>query len=302
LSIVNDKLFDIYDIKPQTIDDFIDNYHRDFDGNTLMHDKCPACGSGKYRFAFDKYVFHYVECQECCSLYVQNAVSPEELKKYSEKINREVYAKSEYVDYLEVLAEKTNFDLEVMFSRFLSIEEDIDVCYIGNKSTVFARALEKFNVRFVAYSNTLDDATAQYDLIIMDHHIEKAIDTGVVVRKAYENLKMNGHMYILSRVGSGLDILTLWEESKLYPIEHRNVLSIDGLKMLMESHGFKVKEASTPGTLDIDNVINSSSEKIPRFFRYLKSFHKENALEELRAMIQKNLLSSFSTVLVQKVK
>ena len=114
-------------------------------------------------------------------------------------------------------------------------------------------------------------------------------------------LKKDGYIYILARVGSGIDILTLWEKSKVYPIEHQNLLSIDGLKILLNNIGFHIKEINTPGTLDVDNILKNKSE-IPKFLEYIRLFNNERALEDFRIFIQKNLLSSFATIIAKKEK
>ncbi|WP_415397876.1 hypothetical protein [Sulfurimonas sp. CS5] len=300
MSLVNENLFDINNIKPKEINDFIHKQHLEYDGLTTLRSTCPACNSSKYIFAFDKYTFHYVQCFDCKSLYVQNSIDTLEFDKYSKNLENKIYATEIYKKYLNELANINYFDLEITFSRLLGKEKSTKVGYIGNKDEVFKKVLKKFNIKIEKFDFLTKSDNCKFDLIIIDHSLEKAIDLNELISNVYDCLNNDGFIYVLSRVGSGIDILTLWEDSKVYPIEHQNLLSVDGMKHLLLKNGFNIKELNTPGTLDVDNILNSNSKNIPKFLEYLKSFEKENALDDFRVFLQKNLLSSFATLIAQK--
>ncbi|MDX9742791.1 MAG: hypothetical protein RBT59_03150 [Arcobacteraceae bacterium] len=299
MSLVNDKLFDINSIKPKEIDETIDKLHKDFNGKTIVKNICPACGSEQYSFAFDKYKFHYVECCKCKSLYVQNSITMEDYKKYAQELEKIIYTSEKYQNYLNELSNNNHFNLELTLSRFLNKNSLVNVAYMGNKAKVFQIALGGFNTVFEIITEA-SEIQKKYDLIILDHYFEKSVDLSNLMKIITQSLNKNGYLYISSRVGSGIDILTLWEDTKLYPFEHQNLMSIDGIKIMLTDNGFNIKELNTPGTLDVDNILNSESSNIPKFLKYLSSFNKENALEDFRIFIQKNLLSSFATVIAQK--
>lgn len=299
MSLVNDKLFDINSIKPKEIDETIDRLHKDFNGKTTIKNTCPACGSEEYAFAFDKYKFHYVECSKCKSLYIQNSITIEDYKKYAQELEDNIYTSEKYQNYLNELSNNNHFNLELTLSRFLNRNALVNVAYMGNRAKVFQIALGGFNTLFEII-NEVSEIQEKYDLIILDHYLEKSVDLNNLLKNITQSLNKNGYLYISSRVGSGIDILTLWEDTKLYPLEHQNLLSIYGIKIMLTDNGFNIKELNTPGTLDVDNILNSDSSNTPKFLKYLSSFDKENALEDFRIFIQKNLLSSFATVIAQK--
>lgn len=299
MSLVNDKLFDISSIKPQEIDDTIDQLHKEFRGKTILKNTCPACWSEEYNFAFDKYKFHYVECCKCKSLYIQNSIEIEDYNKYVQILEDSVYESEKYQNYLNELSKNNYLNIEFTLLRFLDKKNLLKVGYKGNKAKVFKDALCNFNAEFeiIDESNVIQE---KYDLIILDHYLEKSIDLENFITNITKLLNPNGYLYISSRVGSGIDILTLWEDTKLYPLEHQNLLSVDGIKIMLTNNGLILKELNTPGMLDVDNILKSKSLRVPKFLAYLLTFQKENALEDFRVFIQKNLLSSFAIVIAQK--
>lgn len=301
MSLVNDKLFDINSIKPKEIDEFIHNQHLGIKSTNALKNTCPACLGSEYKFAFDKYDFHYVQCKKCMSLYVQNMASKEDLEKYNQSLEENIYTSKRYIDYLRQLVELNAFDIELMFARIFSSKQNINIAYLGAKKLVFEKALEKFDITIENFIK-ISEKEASYDFIIVDHSLEKIDNVIGFLDTVYKALKKDGYVYILSRVGSGIDILTLWQESKVYPLEHQNLLSIDGLKILLNDVGFSIKEINTPGTLDVDNILKSNKSEIPKFLEYIKLLKNESALDDFRIFIQKNLLSSFATIIAKKEK
>lgn len=300
MSLVNDKLFDINSIKPKQIDEFIHNEHLNIKSASELKNSCPACLSNEYKFAFDKYNFHYVQCKKCMSLYVQNRVSKENLEIYNQSLETNIYSSKQYSEYLQQLLEANNFDIELMYTRIFGNKQNIKIGYLGSKKLVFEKSLAKFDIEIESFKITTNKDSF-YDFIILDHALEKMDDLFNFLNLSNKALKKDGYIYILARVGSGIDILTLWEKSKVYPLEHQNLLSIDGLKILLNNIGFHIKEINTPGTLDVDNILKNKSE-IPKFLEYIRLFNNDRALEDFRIFIQKNLLSSFATIIAKKEK
>jgi len=292
------KEYNVNSNKPAQEDELLDKLHQNYDTSHRDIIKiCPSCKSEKYKFAFDKYNFHYVQCSDCMSLYVQNILSKDKQDEYENTMYDDFYSRNEYKEYLTLLADKISFELELTFSRLFSKKEKLDVAYFGNKNDVYEQGLKNFNAEFNISKNLKNK---QYNLIIIDHVIEKSIDLDELMKKMHSLLTHDGFLYITMRVGSGIDILTLWEDSKVYPLEHNKLLSIDGIKILLKNNKFTVKELNTPGVLDIDNILKTKSENIPKFLTYLKHGNNSKVIDEFQVFVQKNLLSSFATVIVQK--
>ena len=94
MSLINEKRYDIYDYKPNGIDDIIDTLHKEQNNKSrIIQKSCPACKSQEYNFAFDKYSFHYVQCASCMSLYVQNRLNENDMQKYDDNL------KSKLIDF-----------------------------------------------------------------------------------------------------------------------------------------------------------------------------------------------------------
>ncbi len=301
MSLINEKEYDIYDFKPVAIDKLIAKKHDEYeDSRRILQNKCPSCKSENYVFAFDKYSFHYIQCKECASLYVQNLLFKDDIHSYEKYLQKKLYGTEEYEKYLDVLSEKFSSELDFTFSRLFSKKQMIKVAYIGNKSKIYKGIFNDFHVDFIEYKTVDNFVDKYFDLVIVDHFIEKNNELDIFMQKINSSLKNNAYVYITMRVGSGIDLLTLWEDSKVYPLEHMNLLSLEGIKILLGRNNFAIKELNTPGVLDIENILKTKSDNIPRFLSYLNNSKKQIVIEEFQAFIQKNLLSSFATIIAQK--
>lgn len=293
------KEYNTYNDRPILVDKLIHKFHNEYeDAKRDMQVSCPLCQSSKYSFAFDKYSFHYLQCNDCMSLYIQNILQKDEISKYEHSLEQEVYGTEEYKNYLEFLSNKISFDLELTFSRLFAKKQGLNVAYYGNKGMVYKTGLKKFNIK--SFDCLGASKKSHYDLIIVDHYIEKSQDLNSFIKEMKSLLADDGFLYITIRVGSGIDILTLWEDSKIYPIEHNVLCSVDGIKSLLNNNYFNIKELNTPGVLDVNNILKTESRNIPRFLTYLKGSDNSNLIDEFQIFIQKNLLSSFAIVIATK--
>lgn len=293
------KEHNIYNEKPADVDELIHKLHLGYiEIKRDIQTFCPSCKSEKYNFAFDKYSFHYVQCSECMSLYIQNVLLDDEILKYEHNLDKTLYKTKKYQDYLKLLSNKISFELELTFSRLFTKKKELNIAYFGNKGIVYKNGLKNFNIKnFDMLQVTKKN---NYDLIIIDHHIEKSKNLDIFIDEINSLLAEDGFLYLTMRVGSGIDILTLWEDSKIYPLEHNVLCSIDSIKSLLQKNNLVIKELNTPGVLDINNILETDSKNISRFLAYLKNSNNSNLIDEFQKFIQKNLLSSFATVIATK--
>lgn len=293
------KEHNIYNDKPTDVDELIHKLHQEYaDAKRNIQTFCPSCKSEKYKFAFDKYSFHYVQCSECLSLYVQNMLSKDEVSKYENILEKKLFSTKNHQDYIELLSNKISFELELTFSRLFTKKEELNIAYFGNKGMVYKNGLKNFNINNFDMLQVTEKNN--YNLVIIDHFIEKSNDLNAFIENIESLLTEDAFLYLTMRVGSGIDILTLWEDSKVYPIEHNVLCSIDGIKSLLKNNNFSIKELNTPGVMDINNILKTDSENIPRFLNYLKNSNNSNLIDEFQTFIQKNLLSSFAIVIATK--
>ena len=78
-----------------------------------------------------------------------------------------------------------------------------------------------------------------------------------------------GDLFLFSTLpGTGLDILTLWEDSKsVFPPHHLNFLNPESVSILLERIGFECVRVTTPGELDFDIMMNNRTKIKDRFWR-----------------------------------
>jgi len=299
MSLIRD--YQVNSIKPEEIDEILNKLLLKYqDCDKIIRTTCPACGNDKYDFAFDKGSFHYLQCTDCMSLYIQNILNNKKTLDYEESLNNELYNTQFYNQYEKKLYEKIMSELELILPRLFKNDQVLNIAYFGNKSNVYEEVFSQYNTKFYDCTKNITFSDQKFDFIIIDHFIEKTIELTKFMHKINLSLNDDGFLYITMRVGSGIDILTLWEDCNIYPLEHNNLLSIDGIKKLLDMNEFCIKELNTPGILDIDNILKTQSKALPRFLNYLNQSNNQKSIEEFQTFIQKSLLSSFATIIAQR--
>lgn len=114
-----------------------------------------------------------------------------------------------------------------------------------------------------------------------------------------------GWLLLTTLTASGFDIRTLWERSNaVAPPQHLNLVSVEGMRLLMDRAGLEIVELSTPGRLDVDIVENALARDptlpLPRFLRYLFSHRDAETREQLQGFLRTALLSSHVRVLARR--
>jgi hypothetical protein len=104
---------------------------------------------------------------------------------------------------------------------------------------------------------------------------------------------------------TGFDLQVLWDKSKsIYPPHHINLMSVDGMRALLERSGLDLVEISTPGRLDVDIVANAHREnpqiELPRFVRRLVEKGDDQTRAAFQRFLQENRLSSHVSVIARK--
>jgi hypothetical protein len=267
------------------------------DAATLERNVCVACGYPEYTYAFEKQGYHYVQCERCSSLYIKNPLADDQYETYRSKI-RTLYQEKSIQLQLKETYHKKIFNLEVNLNRLFSKGESVSIGLSGLKYNGFKKEMKKIFPHFQFEEIDLSEKN-KYHFVILDNLIEGLIRPLAYLNRIYSCLHPEGYVYITSRLGSGIDILMLWEKSRLVPTEHLNLFSTEGILFLIADRYQKI-DLSTPGLLDVRLMLNSDQANLPPFLQYLKKHRGNEIIQDFQFFLQKNLLSSYLVLLAQK--
>jgi hypothetical protein len=112
-----------------------------------------------------------------------------------------------------------------------------------------------------------------------------------------KTLAPGGMFFFTTRTMTGFDLQVLWDKTPyIFVPEHLNLLSVEGIQLLMERCGLELVELSTPGQLDLQLVLHASEQdpsiKLPHFVAYLLEQRDKLAHADFQAFLQKHRLSS----------
>jgi len=276
-----------------------DNENFFSDHRHFVEISCPACESNQYEPGLIKFKFSYRLCSDCGSLYLSPRPPLEMYDLY--------YRESESVKFWGTHFFKETAEprrRKIFRPRALLIEEWAQrhgimpgdgglFADIGAGYGIFleeVKRLKRFDrIRGIESAPNLARICREKGFEIIEKKIEDVKDGEVnaVFATAFEVLehvfdpqafliaagrilRPGGTLMFTTLTVSGFDIQVLWENSKsVYPPHHINLLSVEGMRRLMERSGLQVIELCTPGELDVDIVRNIHDEnpeiKLPRF-------------------------------------
>jgi len=260
---------------------------------------CPACDCNHYEPGLSKLEFSYRLCSDCGSLYL----SPRPpLKMYDL-----YYRESESVRFwgTHFFKETAEARRQKMFRpRAMLVEEWAQgrgkihgegslLADIGAGYGIFLEEIKRLNrfdrITGIEPAPNLARICREKGFEIIEKKIEdiQEGDVDAVFATAFEVLehvfnplafltaagrilRPDGILVFTTLTVNGFDIQVLWQNSKsVYPPHHINLLSIEGMRRLMERSGLQIVELCTPGELDVDIVRNTHDEnpaiRLPRF-------------------------------------
>jgi len=290
---------------------------------------CPACASPDMEPAFEKYGYTYWSCRVCATLFVSPRPSDPLMvwyllqspaatfrngAEYGEVMGQRVAElamhRAEWIaglckdvgvdgqplvdvetrspDYLEGLQRRQIGPL-VSVKPICSLPESWTMSASSVAITSDLRDLEGANAKLVTAFDVLEHHTCPFDLFLAAH--EAMVPGGILV--------------ITTRSSSGFDVQVLWEQcATIFPAEHINLVSVEGMRTLLTRAGFEILEASTPGQLDVQMIERTLCERqdieVPRFLRYFLKHRDRFAKHRLQQFLQENLLSSHLRVVARK--
>lgn len=327
-----------FDIRPSALfDEFLSVAKQDIDlffsdQKSFVEVACPACDSADAGFGFIKHGLTYRICHRCGSLYVSPRPTQEMIDRYyTESASSKFWAErffpetadarrvqifrpraqmlTELIERLGAPSPRVLADVGAGYGLFLeesrsvaawdqmvAIEPGHDLaerCRDGG-FTVIELAAEK------VAPETLQ-ASVMTSFEVLEHLY--APDAFLA---AIRDLLLPGGLFVFTTLTiSGWDMQVLWDQSKsISPPHHLNLLSIEGLELLVERVGLRLEEITTPGKLDVDIVRNALAEdctlSLPRFVEYLLHNRGDETLEAFQAFLQQHRLSSHVRVVARR--
>jgi hypothetical protein len=290
--------------------------------------ECPACGSTGREPAFEKYGYRYWSCANCASIYVSPRPTAPQLDQYLLESQAARYRDS--AAYRQAMAQRAQ-DLGCYRADWISeLGERIragrqrPVVDVETRTPDYLIALSKrqdsplITVKPLgSWFNTLNlpnplsrvndlakIAGLKAKLVTAFDVLEHQAQLFDWMSAVHATLDPGGLLVLTTRSGSGFDIQVLWQDATIFPVEHINLVSVEGIQALLTRTGFELVEVSTPGQLDIQMIERIWREQpeldLPRFLRYFLAQRDRQAKSRLQQFLQANLLSSHLRVVAKR--
>jgi len=246
---------------------------------------CPACDSQDATAAFEKTGMPFVFCQQCATLYASPRPKPAHLNDYYQNSknyeywSQHIFPASENARREKIFQPRVRQVLEICERFQLPTETLLEVgagfgifCEEMVKTGKFQTVLAVEPTPYLAedcrrrglqvIEKPIEDIQktelAQNDkpinLIACFEVIEHLFSPREFLLKCADLLDEGGVLILTCPNGQGFDIVTLQEKSCAVDVEHLNLFNPESLAYLLETCGFEIIDAQTPGQLDAELV------------------------------------------------
>lgn len=295
------------------------------DPGRLVEIPCPACNAERAKVVFKKNEFFYRCCEVCGSVFVSPRPTDAALKEYyarsrASKFRIEHYSRDtakarryhllvSHANWMgQIFEEAGNPDARSyadMNSCSPEIFDEINGLNVFEPLLSVDPLLNPEGVCDAAVQVVSREHLAGMGAISAFEKIEHQFSPEIYLREMRDALADGGLFFFTTRTISGFDLQILWGRTPyIFVPEHLNLLSIEGIGMLVERCGYELIELSTPGQLDLELVrhaaMNDPSIKLPPFIKYLLEHRDQEAHWDLQEYLQKHRLSSHVRVVIKK--
>lgn len=291
---------------------------------------CPACNSSEKESAFEKNGYTYWNCSECATLFISPRPSALLIDWYLKNSPVASFRKSH--QYKQAMSKRTKeqatyrADWISNLCQSREINRELPVVDVETRTPDYITELKQHKVEPIVIVKPLDllnnSLALSSGLVTKVDHLKKLKKSSVRLISLFEILEhqsnpfnffldahnalcSEGLIVITTRSSSGFDIQVLWENSTIFPVEHMNLISIEGIRILLKKIGFEILEVSTPGQLDVQMVERVLHQQkmtyIPYFIKYFLKHRSEFEKNRLQQFLQENLLSSHLRIVAKKI-
>lgn len=273
--------------------------------------KC-MCGYNETVIFFTKWGVDYYRCPKCGTISAAADINEVLAYKKNEKLIDLRISK----DYQEEAATRRDTIWEelidwIVFRSFRYLgKKNLNIIDYGNRYDKLAeKIIEREMCKGYEMRNTIINAESHKklfsepaDIVLYINNLQQSMSPVEDLKLAGENLRDGGLMFLSTRIGTGFDIVTLKEHSKIFPFEHTFLPSMKTLKSVLNSAGYRVLEVSTPGSMDAIFVAKNRDKVGVEndFVRFLLEQESPSVLQEFQRFLQKNGMSSYAQLVVQK--
>jgi hypothetical protein len=292
-----------------------------------LHDaSCPVTDEQEVRESFWKMGMNYKVSQTFENIYLSPRPKMDGLKLFYRTSSARKFWLTELWPQTQAVREEKiilpqlewaqNFISQYLRERKLRIAEFLpsNWCYFQNARKVWPEAkyqlvdhlfdlvISKGEVSTAdLYDNTSSNIL---DTALLFETLDRAVSPNEVLKKVKNMLKPGGLCFITCLLSSGFEVKVLEQESEIFtPPERMNILSYEGIVALIDKvTGFEILEFSTPGVLDIPNVVKHIDQlNDAAFYQYIFKQRQDTELvNSFQDFLQRNRLGTFGRIVLRK--
>ena len=294
---------------------------------SLQEATCPVTGEREVQESFRKMGMQYHIGRTLGNIYLSPRPTMDVLKAfYRESAAREFWLTKLWPQTQDVRQEKIilsqlewvqGFILQFFSERKLFMAEYLPNhwgYYISAKDlflesdyklveSLFDPSTAREKVSDSEMTNEVNDSSL--DVTFLFEGLDRSIEPIVILQKVFNSLKPGGLCFITCLLSSGFEVQVLGRESEIFvPPERMNLFSYEGMNALIDKMGgFEVLEFSTPGVLDIPNVLKQIDQvNDAAFFSYiLKNRQDVELVSSFQDFLQMNRLGTFGRLVLKKI-
>ena len=294
---------------------------------SLQEATCPVTGEREVQESFWKMDMHYLVSRTYGNIYLSPRPAMDVLKAfYRESDAREfwlnkLWPKTEVVRLEKIILPQLEW-AQGFISQYFSGRKLCMAEYLPNHWGYYISATDLFpESDYKLVESLFDPSTARekvsdsemtnevddnsLDVVFLFESMDRSVEPFVILQKVFNSLKPGGLCFITCLLSSGFEVQVLGRESEIFvPPERMNLFSYEGMNALVEKvGGFEILEFSTPGVLEIPNVIKQLDQmNDTAFFRYiLKQRQDEELISSFQDFLQLNRLGTFGRLVLRKL-